>query len=288
MLRHLARLPRFAAAPRRAFLGVLLTATALSAQGVVVAPPVLVMDHRTRTGAVELYNGGERPVEVRVELMLGFPATDSVGQFLLATPTTPPPGFRAATAWLEVFPARLTIAPGGRQTVRLLATPPVDLADGEYSSRLAITSRHAPVAAGADSGVIATELSVEVRAVTTVLYRKGAVRSALGVGAPTGIQRTGDTLSLRLPLTPGGSAAFLGTLRFELEDAAGRMVATHEQPVSLYVPVAPRFQLVVGDLASGAYHLRVTPVAARADLLPGQAAPTEAQPVRFPFVLPVR
>jgi P pilus assembly chaperone PapD len=255
----------------------------VQAQGAVVSPPVLVIDHRTRSGALELFNPGDRPTEVQVELVYGYPVTDAVGQFKLETPASVPAGMRAATSWLEVYPARLTIPAGGRQTVRFLARPPATLDDGEYVSRIIVTSKYAPRTDGRDSAVISTELAIEVKAVTTLLYRKGAVRTDVTIATPR-IQQRGDTLDVRLAVTPSGTAAFLGTLRFELENASGTVVATHDQPVSIYVPVDPLVRMGISDVPSGQYRLRVTPRAERGDVPTGTLMPI---PPRAAVVAPL-
>ena len=253
------------------------------AQGVVVSPPTLVIDHRVRSGSLELFNPRDRAIEVRIETLFGYPVTDSIGQFGLETPDTPPAGMRAATGWVDAFPARLTIPAASRQTVRFLARPPASLADGEHFTRLAITSKFAAAAAAADTAAIRSEFSIEVRAVTTLLYRKGTVASSIAVANATVAPR-GDTLDVRVDLTPGGSAAFLGTVTYRLENAAGAVVATLDQPVSVFVPIRPRAKLPVAGVAPGEYRLRVRARAERADLPAGVILPTPASEL----VMPVR
>jgi len=249
---------------RVATLAIVLPTLAL-AQGVVVSPPTLVIDHRVRSGALELFNPGDRAVEVRVETLFGYPVTDGAGHFSLATPAEVPTGMRAATAWVEAFPARLTIPGSGRQTVRFLTRAPADLADGEYFTRLVVTSKFAANAASDAAADIRTELSLEVRAVTTLLYRKGSVAPTVALANVAGQQRA-DSLELRVDVVPGGSAAFLGTLTYTLEDASGAVRAQVEQPVSIYVPVRPRAVLPLANLPPGAYRLRVRANAVRGDL----------------------
>ena len=257
-------------------LAAVLWPTRARAQGVVVSPPTLVIDHRVRSGALELFNPGDRAIEVRIEMLFGYPVTDSSGQFGLETPAMPPTGMRAATGWVEAFPARLTIPASGRQTVRFLARPPATLGDGEHFTRLAITSKFAAAAAGdAAAAAIRTEFSVEVRAVTTLLYRKGTVSSSIAfANANTAVHN--DTLDVRVDLAPGGNAAFLGTVTYTLENAAGAAVATVDQPVSVYVPVRPRAKLPLAGVAPGEYRLRIRARAERGDLPAGVILPTPA------------
>ncbi len=107
------------------------SATGVAAQGVVVAPHAVFMDHRTRSGAVTLYNPNTEPAEVTISLMFGYPVTDSTGGIMLHTPETPGAGEPSAVGWLQAFPRRLTVAPLELQTIRMLATPTAGLAEGE-------------------------------------------------------------------------------------------------------------------------------------------------------------
>lgn len=52
-------------------LAAVLWPTRARAQGVVVSPPTLVIDHRVRSGALELFNPGDRAIEVRIEMLFG-------------------------------------------------------------------------------------------------------------------------------------------------------------------------------------------------------------------------
>ena len=63
-------------------------ATAL-AQGILVAPHAVVIDHRTRSGALSLYNPGDDPAEVTLSTFFGYPVTDSAGHFELRTVDRP-------------------------------------------------------------------------------------------------------------------------------------------------------------------------------------------------------
>ena len=56
-----------------------LTPAAAMAQGVIVAPHAVFIDHATRSGSITLYNPGENPVEVTVSFGFGYPTTDSAG-----------------------------------------------------------------------------------------------------------------------------------------------------------------------------------------------------------------
>ncbi|MFN0180387.1 MAG: hypothetical protein ACKVZ0_16425 [Gemmatimonadales bacterium] len=257
----------------------LIVAPSLHAQGVLVAPHAVIMDQATRGAAITLYNPGSEPAEVSISLFFGYPVTDSVGEFDLATPGDTPS--ESAAGWIEAYPRRLVIGPLERQTVRLLARTPAGLPDGEYWARIMITAKggQAPVAmTDSTADGIQVGLNLEVRTILPLQYRRGAVRTAARIGLPR-VARMGDSLVVRTKLDRDGNAAFLGTARGALVDATGVTVASFATPIALYHSIDPRFTLPVAAVPAGRYRLTVTVAAERADLAPDQllkAAPVSA------------
>ena len=74
----------------------LCTALPAAAQGILVAPHAVVLDHRTRSGALSLYNPGDAPAEVSLSTFFGYPVTDSAGGFDLRTVERPDPTMPSA------------------------------------------------------------------------------------------------------------------------------------------------------------------------------------------------
>jgi len=50
------------------------------AQGVLVAPHAVFIDHRTRGGWIQLYNPGSEATEVSIEALFGYPSAEAVHQ----------------------------------------------------------------------------------------------------------------------------------------------------------------------------------------------------------------
>ena len=90
----------------------------LLAQGVLVAPHAIIIDHRTRSGSLSLYNPGTEPSEVTLSTFYGYPVTDSTGNSSSARWSTPDSSAPSAAGWIEAFPKRMVLAPKERQTVR--------------------------------------------------------------------------------------------------------------------------------------------------------------------------
>jgi P pilus assembly chaperone PapD len=251
------------------------------AQGVLVAPHAIVIDHRTRSGSLSLYNPGDGPAEVTLSTFFGYPVTDSAGDFELKKVEQPDPSAPSAAGWVEAFPKRMVLAPKERQTVRLLARPPARLPDGEYWARLVVAAKGGtvPVTGVGDSIGITVGLNLEVRTVLPLQYRKGAVATSVRLSRLSAAVE-GDSLAVRMRLVRMGTAAFIGTVRGALADSAGRTVATFNSPVSVYYEMEPRVTAALpgGKLAPGTYRLRVEVAGEREDLAPEVLLPT--RPVR--------
>lgn len=256
-----------------------LSPVAAQAQGVVVAPHAVYIDHATRSGSITLYNPGEQPVEVSVSFGFGYPTTDSAGTVSLELLDEAPANEPGATAWLQAFPRRVTIAQQQRQTIRILATPPTGLPNGEYWARLIVGAKggQVPVAGVPDSGAISVGLTLEVRTVIAVVYRKGALTTGL-VLAPISAAYTEDSVAVRVPMTRTGTAAYLGTARAQVVDAKGELKGEAERAVGVYYALDPRIQVPVGQLPAGRYKVRVSVSTDRSDMPP--KVPLPAPPVR--------
>lgn len=234
--------------------------TIAAGQGVLVAPPGIFIDHRARSGALELYNPAGVGAEISIATVFGYPVTDSAGTISLYVNDVPGAEEPSAAEWIQAYPRRLTLAPGERQTVRLLGRPPASLPDGEYWTRLVVSARSAPVPAEqvADSTGIRIGVSIETRTVVAVLYRKGRVETSLTLDdARAEPANGGDSLAVRLRLVRGGNAAFIGSVRGTLVDAGGREVGAFATPVAVYRELEPRFSIATRGLPAGDYTLRL-------------------------------
>ncbi len=257
---------------------VALASGSLAAQGVMVAPHAVFIDHTQRSGSVLLYNPGTQAVEVTISTIFGYPTTDSTGGIRLDT--LPADSATSALAWIQAFPRRLTVGPRERQTVRLLARPPIGLANGEYWLRLIIAAQagRVPITGIADTTAIQVGLTLEVRTIIGVNYRKGPVRTGVTL-SNLRAQVVGDSLITRSKIERHGNAAFIGMIRETLVDSTGAvraqrvgdsLVTSYQSPVGVYFTMEPRLASAIPapGLPRGRYWLRYEVVAEREDLDP--------------------
>jgi hypothetical protein len=246
-----------------------LGSASLAAQGVMVAPHAVYIDHRLRSGSVLLYNPGTERVEVTISTIFGYPTTDSSGAIKLDTLVRD--SAVSALDWIQAFPRRLTVGPRERQTVRLLARPPAGLADGEYWLRLVIAAQagRVPISGVPDTTAIQVGLTLEVRTIIGVNYRKGPVTTGVAL-SNVRAQVVGDSLITRSRLERRGNAAFVGTVRATLLDSAGAIRSSFTSPIGVYTTMEPRIgtPLAPPGLPRGRYWLRYEVVAEREDLDP--------------------
>jgi P pilus assembly chaperone PapD len=264
----------------RSFLFATLVApSALQAQGVLVAPHAVIMEHRTRSGSLTLYNPGDESVEVTLSTFFGYPITDSTGAFELRSVDQPEPDYPSAAKWIDAFPKRVLLAPKQRQIVRLLARPPASLQDGEYWARLAISAKGGtvPVSGVSDSSGVRVSLALEIRTIIPLQYRKGKVATGVKTsGLAAAVEH--DSLAVRLRLDRTGNAAFLGTLRGALVDSAGKVVTSLSTPLAVYYDLEPRLTapLPAAGLPAGRYRIKLDVAAQREDLAPELVLATPA------------
>ena len=258
----------------------------LVADAVLVAPHALFIDDRERSGEIFLVNPSDEAEEVTLEFQFGYPATDSTGEVGLTLIAEPPAGAPSAAAWLRAFPRRVRLAPGQRQRVRVLATPPADLPDGEYWSRLIVTSRaaQAPLALTGDSSVQAG-ITFELRTITSVAYRKGELTTGVRLDAFRA-SATADTLEAWVHLAREGVAAYLGSVAFDLRDRSGRSVQRWDTPIAVYYEQHRRFALPLDSVAPGSYELRLRVSTARQDI--GEEHVLPADPIERALPVEIR
>lgn len=243
-----------------------------AAQSVLVAPNVIVIDGRTRTTAITLVNAGNAPAEVTLGTAFGYPVTDSLGVMRLRTFDATADEPTSAANFVRAYPSSFMLPVGARRIVRLMATPSDTIRDGEYWARLVVTTRAARARARAASGDDAgggarIGLDLELRSLLPLFYRSGAVRTGVTTDSVLA-RRAGDSLDVRVFMRRTGNAAFVGSVRAQLRDGTGSIVATSVLPLGVYNALAPRLALPCRGLTAGTYDLQVDAVSQRDDVLP--------------------
>lgn len=229
--------------------GILLGAPRI-ASCVTVSPLALVIDARTRSGTLTLYNENARPEEIQISFGFGYAVSNAQGIVRVELADSAPTGEPSAMAWLRAFPRRLILQPGQRQVVRIFVQPPADLPDGEYWARVLVSALggRAPIEQEVRPDV---RVSISIRTVfaPALLYRKGTVTTSVKVAAASAAaDSTGPYLLLDLDRQ--GTAAFIGRIVAKVVGPDGKTLTEGVEPISVYhslrvrVPLAPESGLV--------------------------------------------
>jgi hypothetical protein len=232
---------------------------------ILVAPQAIFMSDRDRTGEVFLVNTGSKPEDVQIGLEYGYPATDSAGKIGITLIEHPDSTQPSAAGWVRAFPRRVVVAPGQRQVVRLLATPPAGLADGEYWSRIIVTSQGAQVAVASPDSNIHAGINLVLRTIISLAYRKGAVHTGVTL-TDFRVDEEHDSLVTWIGLTRTGNAAYLGNVHLDVQNAAGHVAETWDTPIAVYYEQHRRLAFPADSLPPGQYTVHLTLNTDRPDL----------------------
>jgi P pilus assembly chaperone PapD len=248
---------------------VLLPASVVAGQGVVIAPLALVADSRQPVASLTIINPTTERVEVELSTFFGYPGTDSTGMLYLCTTVDAGVDAPDASEWITFYPRRFVLEPDDRRLVRLRITPPEgrELTSSEYWSRVVVSSRAAaaPIDRATTNPDVRIALAVEVRSVLPLLFRAGPATTGLVIDSITA-GRSGDSLLVKPWFRRAGTAAWAGTVRIAVADEGGKVVRRTEAPLGVYFRLAPRMTVPMEGLPAGQYRVSVEGVTQRTDL----------------------
>ncbi len=228
-----------------------------SSAQVSVSPISLYLGDHNKTGRLIVRNTSYQPVEVTVDLIFAYPATDENGEIHLRTFETVPPGEPSATEWIRVYPPRVVLPPQERQVIRIAARPPANLPDGEYWARPVVSSRGVVLNSGAAGSHVSAQLNVVKRMFLALKYRHGKVSTAAAIQYAEP-RVAGDTLKLAVDINRMGNAAYLGYLDIQILDRSGDVQKELRKQIAVYHQLHSLFPFYIGDLAPGSYTARIT------------------------------
>jgi len=211
------------------FLAVELTA------GVLVAPTVVILSDKSRTGRINVENPGDKPKEIEISLGFGLPISDSLGKVTIAVQDSNVTDPRSAMKWISAFPRKFRLEPNGSQVVRLVARPPSDLSDGEYWAQIVVKSQEGEITFPEDSGsgAITTKLNMIMKTVIALKYRTGDLTAELELTSMEA-QQVDSQVVVLCNLANRGNVSYLGVLTCRLLDADNQEISLHKSNLAVY------------------------------------------------------
>jgi len=214
--------------------------------GVLVAPTVVVLSERDRTGRLTVQNPSERPKEVSILINFGLPTSDSAGNVQVRLQDSAITDPRSAVGWVKAFPEKFVLSPGGSQVVRFRATPPGQLPDGEYWARIVVRSQEGEVSipAPSDSGKISTKLNMILQTAIMLKYRTGTLISKLEV-LNTDVKYTDSAVQTTIQFANRGNVSYVGTLKCQLLSSDGKVISVDKIDLAVYSELVRRVKLPI-------------------------------------------
>ena len=243
----------------------LLLVTVARAQ-VIVAPTILFMSDQSRFGTFIVMNRSNTPQEISISFKFGYPESDSLGNVEMQYDDSLMAREHSCQPWLNGFPQKFIVNPGQQQVVRLLVSPPADIPDGEYWTRLITSSTPQAKTIDTVRNGITANITFVLQQVTTVLYKKGYVNTSVDVSELRAVPDSSSTDLLAF-VSRGGNSPFFGKMSAVVKDKAGNTVYSSQEVLAIYPnSMVVKFSVPQSELRSGTYTAEVKLESERNDI----------------------
>lgn len=194
-----------------------------------VSPVRVLLTSRQRDIEVFVSNPLDEAVEVETRFGFKVLRSDSLGVRTLDTLASSEEMASSCQNWLKLYPQKLTLPPRSTRSVRIIATPPEGIADGEYWARLELigekVGRARPVTV--DTNGISMDLKMRLNVGIPVTYRKGQVETGVAI-SNVQARRADSNLLVMVDTRRLGNAAYRGTIKAMVRGADGSDLGSRE------------------------------------------------------------
>jgi len=214
--------------------------------GVLVAPTVVFLSDKNRTGRMIVRNPSTSPKEIEIRMGFGLPVSDSLGNVRVKLSDSAVTDPRSAMDWIRPFPRKLVLPPGGSQTIRFVANPPRDIPDGEYWARVIVRAQESQVtvpAADENEG-ISTNLNMIMQTAISMKYRKGNLFSKIEMlDVKAKLQE--NQVEIMIDMINRGNVSYLGVLNCRLLDADNNELSRQNIDLAVYYDLKRKIELPI-------------------------------------------
>lgn len=264
-------------------LAIVLLASTRTSADVRVAPASVFITDKVTAGKLFLDNSGSEPQEVELSLAFGYLASDANGSIRVVSDIYNNDTLRSSAKWLKIFPSKVRIPAHSQQTVRIIAYPPSSLPDGEYWSRIIISSRKATDIRTNGTNDIATQIDLVIQTLVPVMFRKGIVQTGVTLTDVKADRDSTGRLIVETSLQRSGNATFLGRLVVRLYDPDGKIIGEESNEVAVYYAITRRVAFPLTTPDKGEYTIDLLIDTDRTDLQPQSILPARPVTAKIPF-----
>lgn len=228
-----------------------------------IAPSAITITYPERHSEIIVRMMEDAPTMVfSVSSFFAVPEPDSSGQFTLITVDSSL--VQNIATGIRFSPRRFQLSAGQEQVIRISVQDAASLADGEYWSRVMISAVTPPTLTDRLQQTVHISMGLEVRTITGLIFRKGAVQTGLEV-TEVATRLEENTLLTRLHLNKKGNAAWIGTLEQELSNNKGEVILRERSLSHVYRDRWDRLKLVLPSLPPDTYTLKIRYLTERED-----------------------
>lgn len=212
--------------------------------GVLVAPTVIFISDKDRTGRLNIQNPSNEPREISIHLAFGLPESDSLGNVFVNLQDSAVTDPRSALDWIKAFPRKVIVPPNGTQVIRLVARPPQNLPDGEYWARVVVTSREGTTSMPLETegDAIQTHLNMVMQTALMLKYRSGECVAKLDVVRKEAHLLDGQ-VNVVVDMQNTGNTSYMGVVTCRLLDKNRKLVTERTLDVAVYRSLMRRIEL---------------------------------------------
>lgn len=214
--------------------------------GVLVAPTVVFLSDKNRTGRLTVQNPTNSPKEITVNFSFGLPTSDSLGNVSLTLQDSGVTDPRSALGWVKAFPRKVVLPPNGSQVVRLVANPPQNMPDGEYWARIVVRSQEGElsVPSATEAERITTKLNMVMQTAIMLKYRTGRLTSELQLVKAAALL-INSKVSVTVDMTNNGNVSYMGILKCRLVDRDKNEISSSQVDLAVYRNLKRRIELPI-------------------------------------------
>ncbi len=223
-----------------------------------IAPSFVFVDENSSVGNVYVSNNSERPFEVTINFIFGYPSSDSIGNLIMNYNDTVAFSQFALDPMIRAFPRSFILKAGEQRTVRLQVVPKQRKIEGFYFTRMKVLAKPQSVeVTDTVTQGIGTQINFNFEQITAVFYHKGKVNTGLEI-KNIGIKQKDGNLVILPKLQRTGNAPYLGSMFAKLKDVKGKVIAETESTTTVYFDETRRLDMKLDNVAAGTYTLELS------------------------------
>jgi len=245
--------------------------------GVTILPKQIFFDETQKMVPLTVRNENDIEVEISVRLVYSYITTNDTGKIDIIVDSSSTE-ITSAASWIRPYPLRFILGGLESQTVRLVASPPPDIPNGEYWARIMVRVIPRRIITDTSLSKIRGGLVMAQEVGVPIYYRKGKVSTGLETSNFV-VQKINNEIVFSINLTRVGNAAFNGTRILRLRDQEGKIIASSSTSLVVFNNYVLKDRLKIKDVPPGKYTAELEINSKRKDTLSKFLIP--AAPLQF-------